>query len=284
MRAALVIFFILNIVFQAALAQNKARVVNADTEIYSEADFDSTILGTIDPDQSFLVSKKIYGAFYKIKLKDGTIGYIPDTDLYVEGVGTVTPKPYKGDVIDNPKNSEKSIKPTVDPDEDTENPNIIYKGVTFNIINFREDTMGGDQISDLPTFGFRYQPMPGNYQSGLTYDIMISPKAPDYYANKTGAEASGAVFWGSASISNVSALNGMTSLRYGAGPMLRYSYFTVQNPDLQPGRKYNLQDLTVGLDFQAGIMLHSRHFTIDLGLRYFWDKVPYGGFGVGFLF
>lgn len=288
----LLIFFMtvqLSAVF--AFAQNKAHVLNADTDVYSDADFDSAIIGTVDPDQSFLVSKKPYGAFYKVKFKDGTTGFIPDTDLNIQGMGPVKPKPFLGDE-DFDKNNKKVKRQMVkndesetdDSEDDTENPNMNYKGLTFNLINFREDTMGGKQVSDLVAYGFRFQPMQGNFQSGLAYDLMVATQAPDYYAEKTGANTSGAVLWGSAGISNVSALNSNTSFRYGAGPFLRYSHFTIADAPLKPKSKYNLQDLTAGIDFQLGVLLHSRFVTIDLGLRYLWDKESYGGFGVGFLF
>lgn len=285
MRLASLILFTFIFCTSFAFAQNKANVLNADTDVYAQPDFDGSVIGQVDPDETFLVSKKQYGPFYKVKFKDGTIGYIPDTELNIEGKGTVKEQPFKGDDIDkkNPKLA-KQQDDEENAEDDTENPNINYKGVTFSIINFRENTMGGNQIADLAAYGFRFQPMQGNYQSGLAYDLMVATKAPDYYAEKTGAKTSGAVFWGSAGISNVSALNSNTSLRYGAGPFLRYSYFTVKDATLRPQSNYNLQDLTAGLDFQAGVMLHSRYVTIDLGLRYFWDKEGYGGFGVGFLF
>ncbi len=284
MRLASLVFLFVFISFQCVFAQNKAHVLNPDTDVYGSADFDSATIGTVDPDETFLVSKKTYGEFYKVKFKDGTIGYIPDTEVYVEGVGTVKETPFRGDDLDKKAKRIKREEEEESPEDDTENPNINYKGVTFSLINFHEETMGGNQVADLQAFGFRFQPMQGNYQSGLAYDLMIAPKAPDYYEEKTGAKTSGAVFWGSAGISSVSALNSNTSFRYGAGPFLRYSYFTIKDAPLRPQSTYNLQDLTAGLDFQAGIMLHSRYVTIDLGLRYFWDKESYGGFGVAFLF
>lgn len=286
MRIASLVFISILLSFSCVFAQNKGRVINIDTDVYGKADFDAQVIGSVDPDETFLVSKKIYGgAFYKVKFKDGTIGYIPDTDVYIEGIGTVKETPFRGEEIDpKSKKSQRKNEDDEDPSEDTENPNINYKGVTFSLINFREDTMGGSQISDLAAYGFRFQPMQGNYQSGLAYDLMVATQPPDYYEEKTGAKTSGAVIWGSAGISNVSALNSNTSLRYGAGPFLRYSNFTISDAPLRPQSKYNLQDLTAGLDFQFGIMLHSRYVTMDLGLRYFWDKESYGGFGVGFLF
>lgn len=285
MRLASLIFLLSFFVIQSALAQYKARVLNPDTDVYGAADFDSTVIGTIDPDQSFLVSKKPYGPFYKIKLKDGTIGYIPDTDLNIEGLGTVKEVPFRGDeTLPKNKKSKNFVDAEEQAEDDTENPNINYKGVSFYLINFREDTMGAKQVSDLPAYGFRFQPMEGNFQSGLAYDVMVATKPPDYYKEKTGANTSGGVIWGSAGISNVSALNSNTSLRYGAGPFLRYSYFTISDAPSRPQSSYNLQDLTAGLDFQFGVMLHSRYVTLDLGIRYFWDKESYGGFGAAFLF
>ncbi|MCM2352566.1 MAG: SH3 domain-containing protein [Pseudobdellovibrio sp.] len=284
MRLASFVFLFVFLSLQCVFAQNKAHVLNADTDVYGSADFDSATIGTVDPDETFLVSKKTYGEFYKVKFKDGTIGYIPDTEVYIEGVGTVRETPFRGDDLDKKAKRAKREEDEESPEDDTENPNINYKGVTFSLINFHEETMGGNQVADLQAFGFRFQPLQGNYQSGLAYDLMVAPKAPDYYEEKTGAKTSGAIFWGSAGISNVSALNSNTSFRYGAGPFLRYSYFTIKDAPLRPQSTYNLQDLTVGLDFQAGIMLHSRFVTIDLGLRYFWDKESYGGFGVAFLF
>lgn len=286
MRLASLILLTLFCFIPFASAQNKAHVLNPETDVYGQPDFDASVIGTVDPDESFLVSKKPYGAFFKVKFKDGSIGYIPDTDLNIEGVGTVKEQPFKGDEPEkkNAKRNKREQQEEQEAEEDTENPNINYKGVTFSIINFRENTMGGNQVADLAAYGFRFQPMQGNFQSGLAYDLMVATKAPEYYAEKTGANTSGAVFWGSAGISNVSALNANTSFRYGAGPFLRYSYFTIKDAPLRPQSTYNLQDLTAGLDFQTGIMLHSRYLTIDLGLRYFWDKESYGGFGVGFLF
>lgn len=284
MRLASFVFLFVFLSFQCVFAQNKAHVLNAETDVYGSPDFDSATIGTVDPDETFLVSKKTYGEFYKVKFKDGTIGYIPDTEVYIEGIGTVKETPFRGDDLDKKAKRAKREEDEESLEDDTENPNINYKGVTFSLINFHEETMGGNQVADLQAFGFRFQPMKGNYQSGLAYDLMVAPKAPDYYEEKTGAKTSGAIFWGSAGISNVSALNSNTSFRYGAGPFLRYSYFTIKDAPLRPQSTYNLQDLTVGLDFQAGIMLHSRYVTIDLGLRYFWDKESYGGFGVAFLF
>lgn len=282
-QITLFIFLVCGIAFTAN-AQNKGRVVNPNTDIYSAADFDSVILGTIDPDTPFLVSKKLYGAFYKIKLKDGTIGFIPDVDLYIEGQGTVKPRAFRGDEDLKTEPFSDTVSAPDHEEIDTENPRLSLHGMTLQLINFRESTMGGQQLSDLVAYGYRFQPLEGNFQSVIAYDLFIAPETPAYYADKTGGQISGGSIWGTAGVSNVTDLGSKISIRYGAGPFLRYSQFNVRQAPLKPQSSYTLQELTAGLDFQAGVMFHLRWVTVDLGLRYFWDKESYGGFGVGFLF
>lgn len=284
---ALFILFCGFIIFSSqVLAQKKAKVINNATEVYQEANFDSNIYRTVDPNESLLISNKTYGEFYKVKFKDGSIGYIPDTELDIEGVGAFEPKPYVEDVDSVKSKNKPKIKKIEEDDTEDEDGErkLIYKGLTLQLVNFHEDTLGGTQVADLLAYGFRYQPMSGGYDSAISYEFLVAPKAPDYYAEKTGGSVSGAIFWGSTQISNTLGLNSMTSFRYGAGPFARFSHFSVQNATNKPNKKYTLQDLTLGIDLQAGIMLHSRYVTMDLGLRYFWDKESYGSLGIAFLF
>jgi hypothetical protein len=298
-----IIFFTLFFLFlgcSIGLAQQKAKPVRIATEVYQDADFDSEVIQTVDPEDSLVISKKTYGEFYKVKLKDGTIGYIPDTELDIEGVGTFKARDYVEDIdsentkLKNEQNRKKqniknrkrknSDRQNSESDLDTESPRLSYKGVTLQLINFHANTLGGEQVADLVAIGFRYQPLPGNYDSAIAYEFLVAPKAPEYYANKTGGRASGALFWTSAQLSNISAVNNRDSIRYGVGPLARLSDFTVTDTVSNPEKKYNLIDLTAGLDVQAGLMLHSRYITLDFGLRYFWDKRAYGGIGLAILF
>lgn len=263
-------------VYQKSTKARRAKVVNPDTEVYKAADFDSEMIRTVSPDEVFLISSRTYGPFYRVKFKDGSFGYIADTELDIEGLGTFKARPYVED-----ENLKKIPEKSLDEEDNDENePKLTYKGVSLHMVNYHENTMGRTQVADMLAYGFRFQPMSGNYDSSLAYDVMIAPQAPDYYKEKTGHSASGAIIWGSVQISNTLGLNRYFSARYGAGPFAKISYFNVQTNV----KKYALQDLTVGLDLQAGVMLHTRYTTIDLGLRYFWDKESYGALGVAFLF
>lgn len=282
------------------LAQKKARVLEPQTPVYSEASFDAEVIIYLDPKQKFIISNKTFGPFYKIKLPNGQLGFVPDTDLYIEGVGAFQAKNFVEEIdslsekefenLNPSENNEKKINSkntknkkksaNLESEDEAELIKAEYAGVSLQTINFQENTLGATQVSDLPALGYKYQPMSTEFGSALAYEVFFAPSAPKYYSNKTGGSASGGVLWGSAQISNTLGLRPRLSFRYGAGPFTRLSYFEVKTSQ----RTYVLQDLTVGLDFQLGLMLHFKALTIDLGMKYFFDQKSYGAFGVTLLF
>ncbi len=268
-----------------AYAQKKARVIQPETPVYDAADFDADVTRYVNPDESFIISKKPYGPFYKVKFKNGALGYIVDTELNIDGVGPFQPKPFADDVVPNDKKNKKKNK-LIDEDddedaEDQQSINTVYRGVSLQMINFRENTLGKIRTADLLAIGYKHQPVTGGFDSKLSYEFFLSPKAPAYYAdNITNGKVSGGIIWASTQISNLNAYTPTTSIRYGAGPFLRYSLFNVKTST----GDYSLQDLTLGVDIQAGLIWHTQWANIDFGLRYFWDDEPYGAVGVAILF
>ncbi len=266
-------------------AQRKATVIERDTPVYDAADFDADVTRTVNPEESFIVSKKPYGPFYKVKFKNGALGYIVDTELNIEGIGPFQPKPFVEDVELAKEKNKKKNKPIQDEDEedaeDQQSIQTVYRGASLQMINFRENTLGKIRTADLLAIGYKHQPATGGFESKLSYELFVSPKAPTYYTeNIVNGKVSGGIIWVSTQISNMNGYTPTTSIRYGAGPFLRYSLFNVKTA----ARNYSLQDLTVGVDIQAGLIWHTPWANLDFGLRYFWDDEPYGAVGVAILF
>ncbi len=273
-----------------ALAQKKAKVISPATDVYEQADFDSTVIRQVNPQESFIISNQTFGPFYKVKFKNGVIGFIADTELDIEGQGPFIPKPYVEDVElekirklqDSKLKNKKSDLNHEDSDDDeaTSSESISYQGLTVNLINYHEDTLGSKQVADLLALGYRLQPLVGAYDSSLSYEILIAPKAPDYYESKTTGKASGGILWGGVQVANTIGLRRNSTVRYGAGPFFKYSHIEFKTSQ----KSYLMQDLNLGLDVQAGLMMHYRWFTVDLGLRYFFEKENYGGLSMAILF
>lgn len=276
-----VLFFLQSVAL--SVTTKKAQAAEENVEIYSEASFDSKVVEVIQPGVSYPISEKPQGPFYKIRLKNGKIGYVPDTQLDIEGVGKFVPKAYVGD--EDNSNAQKKSKNKSVPEEDEEEiedeeEKLSFHAITLQLINYHEDTLGGVQVGDLLAVGYRRLPELYDYASSFAWDIALAFGAPKYYEEKTGQSASGFGLWSGFQILNITPFGSDMTLRYGAGPFMKLTQFNVQTVN----KKYTLQDMTLGLTLEGGMIFHFNAMSLDLGLRYYWDKNSYGSIGLGVLF
>jgi hypothetical protein len=265
-------------------AEKKAQAAEPQVDIYSSADFDSEIIETIVPGQYYSISNKPKGPFYQIRLKSGKIGYVPDTELEIQGEGAFKEKPFADDVEERStlKNKNKNQK-KIDAEEDSDDPDtdkISLHGITIQLINYHEDTLGGTQVGDLYAMGYKYLPTLSEFSSSYAWDVAAAFKAPSYYQDLTGQSASGFALWSGFQILNISPISSNMTVHYGAGPFLKYTQFDVKSNV----KNYSLQDLTVGVTVDIGLIFHFEILSVDLGLKYYWDKKSYGAMFVGILF
>ncbi len=286
MRVAVKIFifiFILNFVALAWSAQ-KAKIVGPEVEIYSDADFDADIISVVKKGESYMVSDKVQGAFYKIKLKSGKIGFIPDYEVDIEGKGRVQPKDFDemiiGDEVKDVDENKKSkrakleAKAQQEEDEDPEDElDRTYRGITLQLINYHEDTLGGVQVDDLLAVGYKSL-------GDLSWEVLAAFKPPKYYSEKLNASVNGFNLWADFGISNRMEINRLSTLRYGAAFFAHASQIRIATP----AKTYDMQDITAGVLLEGALMVKVYRTAVDFSLKYFFDRNPYGGFGVSLMF
>lgn len=284
---ARIFFCIISISTTHASAAKKAQAANPQVDIYSAADFDSEVVQTIVPGQYYEISNQPKGPFYQIRLKNGKIGYVPDTELEIQGEGVFKPKPFSNsdeEIVKNKKeaklNSKKNKNPEDEDEEDPDSEKMSFQAVTLQLINYHEETLGAVQIGDLYAFGYRYLPQLSDFSSSFAWDVSAAFRAPAYYQELTGHSASGFALWSGFQVVNISAIGSNTTLHYGAGPFMKYTQFDVKSQT----RSYSLQDLTVGVSLDTGLIFHFEYLSLDIGLRYYWDKKSYGALCAGILF
>jgi hypothetical protein len=276
------IFVVLLFCTSWAFAEKKAQAAEPQVDIYSTADFDSEIIETIVPGEYYPISNKPKGPFYQIRLKNGKIGYVPDTELDIYGEGAFREKPFADDVEEKPVLKNKNQK-KVDIEEDLDDPDtdkISLQGLTLQLINYHEETLGATQVGDLYAIGYKHLPTLSEFSSSTSWDVAAAFRAPSYYQNLTGQSASGLVIWSGFQILNISPISSNMTVHYGIGPFLKYSQFDVRSSV----KNYSLQDLTAGVSADIGWIFHFQMISIDLGLKYFWDKKSYGALSFGILF
>lgn len=274
-------------VFSAYAAEKfrKAQAVRPGVEIYEAANFDAKIIHYIKPGEFYYISNKTFGPFYKIKISDKILGYVADTEIDIQGIGTIQEKPFIDDPDSEPQNKKK--KKEIDPpeeedeEEDSQYKNS-YNGIILNLINYHETTMNGLQVADLYGIGFRHIPFISDYAASVAWDITAAFGAPSYYKEALNADTKGLTVWGGAQIINISAVDQNKTLRYGFGSFLKYANYNVSSKTSD--KAYSLQELTFGVSLEGGFILHMNLVSLDLGLRYYWERESYGGLSLGLLF
>lgn len=261
----------LNVNLQALAAQK--GVVNSDeSDIYKDADFDSDIVESVRKGETYLISDKLYGgAFYKIKLKSGKVGYIADHEINVNGK-QFEEKPFEDDMVFD-KKGKKAKAHNREEDDDSEPFDFYKRGVTVQLINYHEDTMGAIRTDDLLAYGYKSI-------SDVQWEIVGSLTAPKYYSDRTGGSTQGFNLWADYGINNTVSVSRKAAFRYGGSFMGHFSQIKAQTP----AKSYDMQDFSLGVVLEAGFMLQFKKITFDLSAKYFFDRNNYGGLGLSLLF
>ncbi len=254
-------------------ATQKAKIIGEAVEVYAAADFDSDVIDEVYRGEAYLISNKVYGPFYRIKLKTGKIGYIVDFELDIEGKGRIKEQDYdalelKGTFPEVPSSFESGVDP-----EEQDVFGYVYAGPMLQLYNFHEDTMGTDQIDNLPAIGWRSI-------STFTWSVAVSPKVPAYYSERAGYSAKGINAWGDFGFSSDISQFPTANLRFSGNFFTHVSALAVTTP----ARSYDLQDITMGVNVELGLLKKFRSFAVDTSIKYYFDKSSYAAVGVALLF
>lgn len=272
----LLLILILSFVQSFVFAAQNGTVNVPEADVYIDENFDSDIIENVKFGETYQISDKTYGQFYKIKLKSGKIGFIPDHELNINGKN-FEEKPYKETFEENkpnPKKSNSKKKSTVEfPDEDQPFKSQ-FKGLTLQLINFHEETLGTEQVDNLYAIGFK------SMDVATVWEIFGSFNPPKYYAEKTKGSTEGFHIWGSRGFNAVIPVSDLSSFRYGGSFLLHLARTKV----VTPSKTYDLQDVTAGVALDGGYILQVKKVAFEITAKYIFDRNNYGGLGLSLLF
>lgn len=258
----------------SAWAVQKAKIISTEVEIYEEADFDSEIISSVHEGETYLISDKTYGPFYRIKLKNGKIGYIVDYELDIEGKGRIKEKDLDAVLFEQMSGLiNDSQNKVTDAAEEAEVFGLGYSGPALQLINFHENVFGADQVDDLLAVGYKNI-------SDMAWSILGSFKVPKYYTDKVGYSAKGMKVWADLGFSSQVVNYRKSSIRFSGTLFTHVSLIQLETTT----RKYDLHDITLGLALELGWLIKIKKNAMDLAVKYYFDKTQYAGLGVSFLF
>ena len=273
MKHLCVLGFILLLAITSHAVQD-AKIVGDAVEIYSEADFDSPVIDEVYKDESYKISSKIYGPFYRIKLKSGKVGYIVDYELNINGKGPFVEKDL--DEMELKGAMEAQPPPLNDEQAEAEDQEVFgknYSGFVLQLYNYHEDTMGSVQVDELVAIGYKSI-------KTLSWSVVGTTQIPKYYTDPPGNSAKGLKLWADVGFSNEIGQFTSAALRFSGNIFTHISVIQLNTP----ARNYDLQDITAGINLEVGLIKKFHSFATDLSIKYYFDKSNYAAVGVGVLF
>ena len=220
-----------------------AVVVNQGAAVYAEAHFDAQVMATLKAGKKVFISRKVYGPFYKIRVRRGVWGYVSDIDVRPLGKKKKSKQRYSKKDLKKPPQKKHKV-----------DSRAIYekKFITFSLgqLSLKEQAFGKSfSSSPLTVFGGRYI-KPGLILGQLPSEIsaVFYPQAPDYYKTHTGKGTSGLLAIIEAVIHLPFVIADHRYFYLGLGPMLAYSdYFLIKD-----NKSENLQNWRFGAVLALG--------------------------------
>ncbi|MGZ3768018.1 MAG: SH3 domain-containing protein [Bdellovibrio sp.] len=253
----------------------QGTVIEDGAMVYQDADFDSPIIATLKLGSVYSISKGVKGAFYKIRIKEGTVGWISDVDIKPGVVKAPASKKNKKAAEKEKEEKEKELpkKPFFA---------ARYRGPSFDFINFTEDTLGKQRSEYLLFYGLKFNGFNTLFEGEIYSEgnILFHVGAPKYYSETTKKNADGFIFLADFLLQTASSQGKNRLFFYGFGPVLKYSHFDLELPNGTTTSHYSADDMNLGAVFNVGYAWRLWKTSLRTDAKWYWEKAQYPGFGV----
>lgn len=281
------LFVIIAVFFVAVVSHAQAQkgtVVNEEAFVYSLPDFDSPVVGAVKIGEVYDISTGKKEAFFKIRLKPGTVAWIADNDIRPGIVQSLV------DARENAKNKQNK-KSAKGEDKKKKRPKKAFaktrfRGPVVEMLQFKESTLGGRQTDNLLMYGIKLAGpnvvIAGDIDTEANF--LFHMGAPKYYADKTGNSANGWMFMANFLFENVTVASPGYNYYFGFGPMVKYSHFELGLTSAGKTKSYSADDIAIGAIFNFGVAFQLSDYALRLDAKYYWEKESYIAGGLSFLF
>ncbi|MEC9281161.1 MAG: SH3 domain-containing protein [Bdellovibrionota bacterium] len=272
-----ILFFFISL---SVFAAQRAEVIIDGAMVYKKGDFGAPVLGYLRKGKLVKISNKNYGPFYKVKLRQGVIGYISDIDIrIVSGPG--------GRKVRAAKRSGARPNSRVKrPQKDVRGKS--YWGLSLAMVNFTDRfklTSGSDSTeatySSQSLFLMLNRTAPFSLLDGvvnLDINFGVSTSTPSIYTDIS-SQSSGYVILTDASLMMpLHLLRGKNFFTYfGAGLMASHSIIDLY----VSGTNLPIGKTRVGASISGGGAYTLGKFLLKFEPKYYFEEERYLGFHFG---
>jgi hypothetical protein len=274
----------------SSLCANAAQdaVVAVDgSMVYKSADFDSSVIGYLPRGKKVRVSSKPFGAFHRVSLRQGMIGYISDADLVSSDGRPMSElnsaKPLKSKISKDKGRKGKELK------QDKLQRRLpvtvaMAVGPTYGLINYRELINRRDYSDQISFFGLKFTTRAGFIDGsfGLELDALYFSGAPAYYGTVSTVAPTGyiAIFDAILTYSLFNFSRNQGAVTVGAGPVLGISETRTE----ASGQKFKQNRTELGAVINAGAHYRIHPVILKFEPRYYVERSSYLGYHLSVLY
>jgi hypothetical protein len=268
-----------------AQAAQDAVVAVDGSMVYKSADFDAAVIGYLPRGKQVKVSSKPFGAFHRVGLKQGMVGYISDADL-LSMDGRPMSDVNQGKLQQKLTKGGKEIK--VKRDRSTKLRPVAVAtavGPMFGLVQYRELINRRDYSDQIGFFGLKYTTrasfIDGSF--GMEIDALYFSGAPNYYKAVSSVAPGGfiALFDLILTYSLFDFSRHKGAFTVGAGPFVGYSEIRTE----LNGQKFKQNRTEIGAVINGTLNYRVMAPLILKGeVRYYIEKSAYMGYHAGVLY
>jgi hypothetical protein len=268
-KTAMIKWFVLILLFSLpSFAAQKASVVTEGSIVYKGPSFDAPILGYFSAGKKVTVSNKLFGAFYKVRFKQGVIGYISDIDVRVEG-GKSNPNSY---FAEQTEGSDSKSRPFF---------GSTHLGLLFGMVDY-EDTVGGFTGNSQTNFIGLAFTTPLSFFDGaflLSANVLYSLEVPEFYSQISERTPEGFVVLGDVQLLYplFSIMDRKLAGYVGAGVGVTYTNVDLAQEISGDLKLIPTSSAKVGGVFSAGLIYKFSKMALRFEPKYYYEENAYLG-------
>lgn len=266
--------FLLLALTTPSFAADEAVAISENGMVYREANFDSPVIGYLKAGQKYYVStRKFNTAFHRIRLKQGVLGYVADTDISTGKEARKDPRSFK-DEDSNQNARDKS------PDRPIFMRERTLLGLTYGYVQYAEVFAKTEYRSPTSFLGAKLTTPFGLIDGPFLFDLQFSAalEVPAFFKSFSQTPPTGNILLGHIMIIYpLHEFSGRRGLFYiGAGPAVAYSSILVEYQN----SKLALDEVRAGAVITTGLAfdLFNSKLVIKFEPKYYVEKSNYASY------
>lgn len=255
-------------------AARTARVITDGAIVYRQPDFDAKVIGYFRAGQQVQVSsRKFSTAFFRVRFKQGVVGYISDIDVEAAASASIPDKP------EDKAKAEQARKKAAE----RKRPMTAktYLGLMGGYTGYSEIINKIEYKDKLVTYGAKFT-FPFDATFLIDFNAIGTFSSPQFYRELSTIEPKGYLFLFSSIFNyplfDFSARKGLFYI--GGGPVIAMSSYVVE----VRGSKLDLTEVRMGGVFDLGIAFDLGGALFKLEPKFYVEKASYNSIDIALQF